>query len=594
MSAANFTHFDAEGNAVMVDVSAKTETTRSATAKGRVLMARETAQLIQKGGFKKGDVLGIARLAGIMGAKKTPDLIPLCHPLMLSSVKVELSLAGDLGTEDVSAVEIEATCKLRGQTGVEMEALTAVSIAALTIYDMCKAVDKKMTLTDIRLIDKTGGKSGDFHRDEIREAPPMPQDSFAPRNIASRNGEAPLTTFDEALKILCHEMPAVKTEKISIYDAFGRFLATPIRARLSHPRCDVSAMDGYAVRQKDLKDLPCEMVVVSESKAGGSQKKLGSREALRVFTGAPLPQGADTIITQENTEPLQDGENVRILNSCPKGKFIRPKGLDFHEGETALTVGRGLNERDIALAVAMGYSSLEVYRKPRVAIIGNGDEIKLPGESLGPNQIYSSNTVALTALVKSYGCDGSFLGVAKDNRESFEELLQMALSEYDCLITTGGASVGKYDLVRRLLESDLNHTVFFNKLAVRPGKPVIFAKLNGHLPLLALPGNPVSTLVAARSLVRVALAKLCGAMNPELNFEEAEVTCDLPENDNRMDFLRSHLERTVENNWQVTPFDKQDSSMLKSLQKSDALIIRKAFAPATPAGTKVTVLRLDQ
>ncbi|MCR9221891.1 MAG: cyclic pyranopterin monophosphate synthase MoaC [Alphaproteobacteria bacterium] len=152
-----FTHFDAEGNAVMVDVSAKHETARSATAAGRVLMAPETAALIREGGLKKGDVLSVAQLAGIMGAKRTPDLIPLCHPLALSSVKVELRLA-----EDIPAVDIEATCKLDGKTGVEMEALTAVAVAALTVYDMAKAVDKGMRLTDIRLLHKTGGKSGEY------------------------------------------------------------------------------------------------------------------------------------------------------------------------------------------------------------------------------------------------------------------------------------------------------------------------------------------------------------------------------------------------------------------------------------------------
>lgn len=158
MSSGNeLTHFDQEGKAVMVDVSDKTETVRTATAKGRVLVQPETMQLIQQGGFKKGDVLAIARLAGIMGAKKTPDLIPLCHPLMLTSVKVDFTL-----DPDNNAIEVTGTCKLTGQTGVEMEALTAVSIASLTIYDMCKAVDKGIQITDIRLVKKTGGKSGTY------------------------------------------------------------------------------------------------------------------------------------------------------------------------------------------------------------------------------------------------------------------------------------------------------------------------------------------------------------------------------------------------------------------------------------------------
>jgi len=153
----DFTHLDAEGNAVMVDVSAKDATERSATAKGSVVMAPETLQRILDRGVKKGDVLSVAQLAGIMAAKRTPDLIPLCHPLMLTSVKVELTC-----DPARNAVDIQATCRLTGQTGVEMEALTAVTVAALTVYDMCKAVDRGMRIEDVRLTHKSGGKSGTF------------------------------------------------------------------------------------------------------------------------------------------------------------------------------------------------------------------------------------------------------------------------------------------------------------------------------------------------------------------------------------------------------------------------------------------------
>ena len=151
------THLDDDGNAVMVDVSDKSETERIATAKGCVIMAKETMDLIVAGQVKKGDVLSVAQLAGIMGAKRTPDLIPLCHPLNLSSVNVDLTC-----DPNRNAVDITARCKLTGKTGVEMEALTAVSVAALTIYDMCKAVDREMRISDIRLVQKSGGKSGSF------------------------------------------------------------------------------------------------------------------------------------------------------------------------------------------------------------------------------------------------------------------------------------------------------------------------------------------------------------------------------------------------------------------------------------------------
>ena len=153
-----FTHLDSDGNAIMVDVSEKPQTERMAIAKGEVLIAAKTMKMIIAEELQKGDVLSVAQLAGIMGAKRTPDLIPLCHPLNLSSVEVELSC-----DRLRNAVNINATCKLTGQTGVEMEALTAVSVAGLTIYDMCKAIDRDMILTNVRLMHKSGGKSGEFN-----------------------------------------------------------------------------------------------------------------------------------------------------------------------------------------------------------------------------------------------------------------------------------------------------------------------------------------------------------------------------------------------------------------------------------------------
>jgi cyclic pyranopterin phosphate synthase len=162
-----FTHLDESGRARMVDVSAKGETVRVATARGRVLMRPETLRLIQTGGVAKGDVLAVAQVAGVMGAKRTSDIIPLCHPLPITGVDLSFEL-----NTDESAVEITASARVVGKTGVEMEALVAVSTAALTVYDMCKAVDKDMVIDRIRLVRKTGGKSGDYHRagEDVPEA----------------------------------------------------------------------------------------------------------------------------------------------------------------------------------------------------------------------------------------------------------------------------------------------------------------------------------------------------------------------------------------------------------------------------------------
>ena len=157
---ADFSHFNESGRAHMVDVSSKDDTLRKAVASGRVLVNEETFRLIKTGGLKKGDVLGTAQIAGIMGAKRTPDIIPMCHPIMISGVDIEFEL-----NEEELAVEITASAKCTGATGVEMEALTAVSVAALTVYDMCKAIQRDMEITDIKLLYKSGGKSGDFVRE---------------------------------------------------------------------------------------------------------------------------------------------------------------------------------------------------------------------------------------------------------------------------------------------------------------------------------------------------------------------------------------------------------------------------------------------
>ena len=157
----DFTHFNEEGRAKMVDVGEKPVSTRTAVAAGRVLVNEHTFALIRNGGMKKGDVLTVAQVAGVMGAKRTPDLIPMCHPIPISGIDLSLSL-----DEQRLSVEIEASVRCDGRTGVEMEALTAVSVAALTVYDMCKAVQKDMVISDIRLLSKTGGVHGEFHRDE--------------------------------------------------------------------------------------------------------------------------------------------------------------------------------------------------------------------------------------------------------------------------------------------------------------------------------------------------------------------------------------------------------------------------------------------
>ena len=251
------THLDATGNAHMVDVSDKHVTSRSATAKAQVLMLPETLALINGGTAKKGDVLATARIAGIMAAKKTHELIPLCHPLLITKVSVDF-----VADEKTSSIEVSATVRVEGKTGVEMEALTACSIAALTLYDMCKAVDRGMKITDLRLTEKSGGKSGTLYG-----------------GIAMA-----LLPVEEARARILAGVKPLPPEDVSLAQALGRVLAKPLGAKRDQPPFNASAMDGYAVRSED---NATELTVIGTSAAGHAFKgKLKSGEAVRIFTGA--------------------------------------------------------------------------------------------------------------------------------------------------------------------------------------------------------------------------------------------------------------------------------------------------------------------
>ncbi|SVD18867.1 uncharacterized protein METZ01_LOCUS371721, partial [marine metagenome] len=289
-----------------------------------------------------------------------------------------------------------------------------------------------------------------------------------------------------SLKTLPHE-------DVAISEALGRVLAQDIQARRTQPPTDISAMDGYAARSSDLSNIPKTLKMIGESPAGGSfGGTVGQNETVRIFTGGPLPKGADTVVIQENTVP--NGELISVKESARAGQYIRKAGLDFNEGEIGLRAGRILSARDIALAAAMNFPWLPVYRKPRISILATGDEIVRPGDPIGPNQIVSSNAIALQAFIEVCGGFAVDLGISPDKTDA---LLQMANGARgtDLLITTGGVSVGDHDLVHEALHG-AGLKVNFSKVAMRPGKPVMFGNLNG-IPVLSLPGNPVSALVCA-------------------------------------------------------------------------------------------------
>ncbi|WP_419715230.1 gephyrin-like molybdotransferase Glp [Kiloniella laminariae] len=397
-----------------------------------------------------------------------------------------------------------------------------------------------------------------------------------------------MLSVEEALSRILKAFDTLAPETVSLNDGLGRVLASDLKARLTQPPADVSAMDGYAVRASDLQKLPAELQVVGEAPAGGCYpKELLAGQAVRIFTGGPVPAGADTIIIQENTQ--QADKLVLIKEGEKPGRYIRPAGLDFKEGETGLEKGTLLTARDLALAAAMNHPWLEVYRKPRVAILATGDEVVLPGQNVGPNQIISSNTTALMAFVRECGGEPISLGIAPDDRDALARLARGAEGA-DLLLTTGGASVGDHDLIRSVL-GEQGLELDFWRIAMRPGKPLIFGKL-GKTPMIGLPGNPVSTLVCAYIFARPALKKMTGLDPYQQQTEKAVLETSLEANDKRQDYLRASLTRNKDGQLSVTPFQRQDSSMLNLLRQANCLVIRPPFAPAAEKAEEVDIIRL--
>jgi len=391
----------------------------------------------------------------------------------------------------------------------------------------------------------------------------------------------------KALSQIIENVTETCVEQVALSDALGRVLAADVTARLTQPWADVSAMDGYAVRAQDVAKVPTALTVIGESPAGGCYDgSLSAGEAVRIFTGAPLPPGSDAIVIQEDTE--RDGDTVSVLESAAVGRFVRPAGLDFKTGDVLLAAGRVLSARDLGLAAAGNVAWLQVKRRPRIAIIATGDEVVMPGDPLGPNQIVSSNSVMLSAYVRSLGAEPLDLGIARDDEGSLTRLVQSA-READMLVTIGGASVGDYDLVNRVLGNE-GVDLGFYKVAMRPGKPLIFGRLHGT-PVLGLPGNPVSVGVTSALFLRPAIQAMLG-LDPVTPVETVKLGTDLGENDQRQEYLRAVLTKDAQGQTVATPFTRQDSAMLAKFADAACLVIRAPFAVPIKAGADVEIIRL--
>ena len=393
----------------------------------------------------------------------------------------------------------------------------------------------------------------------------------------------------EALRQVLAGAEPLGTETVALDDAFGRVLATDVAARRTQPPADVSAMDGYAVRADDTASEPSTLTIIGEVAAGHPfEGTVGPGEAARIFTGGVVPEGADCVVIQEVTE--REGNRVVIKRSGIKGKNIRRKGIDFSEGQALLARGRRLDDRDLMLAASMNYPQVEVHRRPRVAIIGTGDELVMPGTDPKPGEIVYSNGFALTALARAEGAEARDFGIARDNLDDIGAYIRRARDwGADILVTTGGASVGEHDLVQKALKAE-GLDLSFWRVALRPGRPMMHGRL-GPLQVLGVPGNPVSSYVCSVLFLVPLIRKLSGRADLERPRETARLGRDLPENDEREDYLRATLTFAPDGPV-ATPVSSQDSSLMAHLSRADCLVIRPPHAPAAAAGSPCVVLKL--
>jgi molybdopterin molybdotransferase len=399
-----------------------------------------------------------------------------------------------------------------------------------------------------------------------------------------------LMPVNDALNAVLAGAEPLPDEMVALDAAYHRVLARDVASLRTQPPQAMSAMDGYAVRSADASAVAARLKVIGEVAAGRPfERAVGKGEAVRIFTGGVIPEGADAVVIQEDTV-AEDG-GITITEAAVKGRHIRPAGIDFRKGDVLLAKGTRLTDRDLSLAAGMNYPELAVRRRPKVALLATGDELVMPGTTPGPGQIVYSNGYALRALARAEGAETIDLGIAADSVAATTSGIRRAReANADILITTGGASVGDHDLVKRSLEAE-GVAIAFWRIAMRPGKPMMHGRL-GAMRVIGLPGNPVSSYVCAFLFLVPLIRQLSGRADIHQPREIALLGRDVVANDQREDYLRARLEVRADGALIAVPVDHQDSSLLGNLAAARALVIRPPFAPKAAAGSACEILRL--
>lgn len=396
-----------------------------------------------------------------------------------------------------------------------------------------------------------------------------------------------LLPVDDALAAILARVPAVTPETVPLHDAVGRVLAAPLVAQHDQPPFNASAMDGYAMRAADVAEGKWLDVIGMSQAGAGFDGTVGPDQAIRIFTGAPVPAGADTVIMQE--EAVREGGRVRFTAPARLGHSVRPKGNDFATGQTLLAPGTRLTPMQIAVAAAANAGSLTVARRPKIALLATGDELVPPGTPLGPDQIVASNSFGLSAMLAPHAETIADHGIATDDAPLLRARLEEVFAgDPDILITTGGASVGEHDLVQDALK-DLGVTLDFWRINMRPGKPLMFGTRDKTL-VFGLPGNPVSAMVTAIAFIKPAIRAWLGYPAPKL--WTLPLLAPTPPNTARRHFMRGSLVHTA-NGPAILPISQTDSGHTSSLAQADMLIVQPEHDPGQPVGALVEALPID-
>ncbi len=393
----------------------------------------------------------------------------------------------------------------------------------------------------------------------------------------------------EALSRILVDARPLPAVDVALDEAHGLVLTEDLAALRTQPPADVSAMDGYAVRAADVDKAPVTLRLIGEVAAGHPfAGTVGQGEAARIFTGGVMPAGSDTVVIQELA--VRDSDRVSFAKPTARGRNVRRQGIDFSQGQVLLRAGHRLTDRDVMLAAAMNYPRLKMHRRPTVAVLGTGDELVPPGSAPKPGEIVYSNGFALRALAQGEGAETLDLGVVPDKVDAIAAAVRRAReARADVLVTTGGASVGDHDLVQRALAAE-GLDLSFWRVALRPGRPMMHGKVGG-MQVLGVPGNPVSSYVCAFLFLVPLLRRLTGRTDIQPTRQAAILGRDMPENDEREDYLRATL-TDGPSGPVATPLPDQDSSLMAPLAKAACLLIREPFAQKAAAGSPCVILKL--